>query len=78
MSLNVTGSGIRGALNQGLGQMDKAASDLASAISKTDPMNQVEMIKLQQKMNMYTNSSSMYSTLFKSISDTEKNVIHNM
>lgn len=76
MSLGM--SNIRASLNKGLNAMEKKGTELAKDIEKADMMNQVDMIKLQQKMNVYTNNSAMYSSLFKSLADTDKNVIHNM
>lgn len=73
MSLN-----IRNTLQHGLGSMEKAGNELAKSIEKADVMNQVDMIKLQQKLATYTNNSSMYSSLFKTMADTDKGIIHNM
>ncbi len=80
-NMRVPGPGhdkIRNALNTGLSGMDKMAKDIAKAIENTDVSNQMDMIKLQQKLESYTNNSAMYSSLYKTLAETDKGVIHNM
>lgn len=62
-------------LGTGMGNIEQMGEKLAKNIESTDSMNQVDLIKLQQEMASYTNTISMMSTMLKSLSDTDKEVI---
>lgn len=74
----ISHSNIRNSLTKGLDNMEKSGKDLAQDIQNVNVMNQIDMIKLQQKITTYTNNSALYSSLFKTLADTDKNIIQHM
>jgi hypothetical protein len=65
-------------MGTGLNEIENTGEQLVKNIDKADSMNQVDIIRLQQQMAAYNNTISMMSTMLKSLSDTDKEVIRAM
>lgn len=62
---------------KGYSSIDKLEQDIAKALESTDEMNQLDLIKLQQKTAAYSNTIAMMSGMLKSLSESDKEVIRN-
>lgn len=64
-------------MGKGLDGIAKTGEIIASEIEQTDGMNQIDMLKLQQKMSNYTNTIALMTNMLKGLADTDKEVIRN-
>ncbi|MDR1519820.1 MAG: EscF/YscF/HrpA family type III secretion system needle major subunit [Planctomycetota bacterium] len=58
-------------------KIQNMGTQVAQKINDVDPTNQVDLIKLQQEMAMYTNTLSMMSNITKNLADADKEIIRN-
>lgn len=64
----------------GLDKLEQSEKDIAATLNKLKPdeeLSQTELLKLQQKLNSQANTLSMMSTIMKSMTDADKEVIRN-
>lgn len=63
-------------INQTIGQQTKAAEgDLKSWQGKMDPNSSADMLQMQQKMQKWSLTTNLQSTVIKELSDALKGVI---
>jgi hypothetical protein len=63
--------------NQGLSTLEKNQQDIAKTLNAGGELSQLDYLNLQQKMQAYTTTISMMSTMMKSLTDSDKEVIRN-
>ena len=63
--------------SSGYATIAKLEQDIVNSLNKTEEMNQLDLIKLQQQTTSYGNTVSMMTTIFKNLGDTDKEVIRN-
>jgi hypothetical protein len=62
---------------QGLSTLEKNQQDIAKTLNAGGELSQLDYLNLQQKMQAYTTTISMMSTMMKSLTDSDKEVIRN-
>ncbi len=63
--------------NAGFSSIQKLESGIAESLNSSSELNQLDLIKLQQKTAAYSNTISMMSGMLKSLSESDKEVIRN-
>lgn len=59
----------------GFQNIKKLENEIADKIRQTDQMSQQDLLILQQKTTTYANTINMLSTITKSLSDSDREVI---
>lgn len=59
----------------GFQNIKKLENEIADKIKQTDQMSQQDLLMLQQKTTTYANTINMLSTITKSLSDSDREVI---
>lgn len=73
MSMN-----IREQLNtKGYDSIDKLSGEISDSLNVEGEMDQADLLRLQQQMSEYTARLSLMTTIFKTLADTEKEIIRN-
>lgn len=63
--------------NHGFSNISGLEKEIAKDIESGNELNQLDMIRLQQKTSSYTNMISLMSTMLKTMADTDKEIIRN-